>query len=76
MTEAEARRVREVRRLEQPDATWEIFHREKQGDWVVVRVPSGARFEHFEAQQGEVVDPPSDTRPQIMRQIPPYGPGI
>lgn len=44
------------------------------GEWEVVRTNIPRPSPHVVAERGEPADLPEDTRPFIIRQIPPYGP--
>jgi hypothetical protein len=76
MNEAEARELCAVREGEQPGHHWIV--QQRGGEWVVARLPGGARIApaSIEAGKGEPEDVGDDPRPAIMRNIPPYGPGL
>jgi hypothetical protein len=77
MTEQEARDLCERRRAEKPEYGWTAQKR-KDGDWVVVRLPGGGQINpaSLTAQKGAPAEVGDDPRPAIMRNIPPYGPGL
>lgn len=69
--EAEAERER----LQRDDHQHTYVVREQQvGEWEVVRTNIPHPTSHGVAERGQPADVPEDTRPFIIRQIPPYGP--
>jgi hypothetical protein len=77
MTEEDARQLCERRRAEQPDFRWTAQKR-KDGDWAVVKLPGSGRIDPstLSASLGPPAVVGDDPRPAIMRNIPPYGPGL
>jgi hypothetical protein len=77
MTEQEARDLCERRQAEQPEYHW-TAQRRRDGDWVVARLPGGGHINpaSLAAEKGPPAEVGDDPRPAIMRNIPPFGPGL
>jgi hypothetical protein len=74
MTHREAEAERE--RLQRDDREHTYFVREQpSGEWDVVRINiPNSQPRMTVAERGAPAPPPEDSRPSLIRQIPPYGP--
>lgn len=71
--EAEAERQR--RQRDDHEHTY-VLREQPSGEWEVVRINVPRPTSDAVAERGEPAAPSEDPRPSLIRQIPPYGPGI
>jgi hypothetical protein len=64
-------------RLQRDDQDHTYLVRERgDGEWEVVRIDLARRSSDLRAERGQPTNPPDDTRPFLIRQVPPYGPPL